>query len=264
MAEHVPTTDEVRERFIVGAINRAKATGFSLTLHIHNKAREDFDRWLAEVRREAAEKAAVEVGVCEHQNANYLAMMSERDALRAEVERLRREVAAGIETERGSNATARRLLAEAREQVADLRAGIEALRDRAARLGLDEAAEDANTLLAGSGEQPGERERAWLNADPDAAKQNLHTILDILGPDESRDPDAAPMSGEEVRWRPAPVAPDSADVRERVAMLVRLSRIADRAWEARRSDAGFQEDVERLTDAVLAVVGPSGKGQVDG
>ena len=152
----------------------------------------------------------------------------------------------------------------AEAEVERLRAGIEALRDRAARLGLDEAAEDANTLLAGSGEQPSERERAWLNADPDAAKQNLHTILDILGPDESRDPDAAPMSGEEVRWRPAPVAPDSADVRERVAMLVRLSRIADRAWEARRSDAGFQEDVERLTDAVLAVVGPSGKGQVDG
>ena len=58
MAECTPTTDEVRERFIVGAINRAKATGFSVTLYIHNKARGDFDRWLAEVRREVWDEGA--------------------------------------------------------------------------------------------------------------------------------------------------------------------------------------------------------------
>ena len=58
MAEYTPTTDEVRERFIDGAINRATATGFSVTRYIIDKARADFDRWLTEVRREAWDEVA--------------------------------------------------------------------------------------------------------------------------------------------------------------------------------------------------------------
>lgn len=33
------------------------------------------------------------------------------------------------------------------------------------------------TLLSGSGEQPGERERAWLNADPRKAAENLRAVV---------------------------------------------------------------------------------------
>ena len=80
MAEHTPTTETVRDCFVGGAEG--------------DFIEEDFDRWLAEVRREAA----VEAGVCEHQNANYLRMMSERDELRAEVERLRAGVEAAVVT----------------------------------------------------------------------------------------------------------------------------------------------------------------------
>lgn len=57
MTEHMPTDAEVRERFIDDAINRAEVTGFLATLYVTDKARADFDRWLAEVRCEAAEKA---------------------------------------------------------------------------------------------------------------------------------------------------------------------------------------------------------------
>lgn len=57
MTEHMPTDAEVRERFIDDAINRAEVTGFLATLYVTDKARVDFNRWLAEVRCEAAEKA---------------------------------------------------------------------------------------------------------------------------------------------------------------------------------------------------------------
>lgn len=46
MAEYTPTTGDVRERFIDGAM----VTGFA---HSRNKARRGFDRWLAEVKAEA-------------------------------------------------------------------------------------------------------------------------------------------------------------------------------------------------------------------
>lgn len=58
--------------------------------------------------------------VCEHQNANCLRMMSERDALRAEVERLREDYQAACE----ARMTFHDELDEAQRQVADLRAAL--------------------------------------------------------------------------------------------------------------------------------------------
>lgn len=58
MAEYTLATEAVRERFIDGAIYRATATGSLVTPYSLNRAREDFDRWLAEVRREAWDEVA--------------------------------------------------------------------------------------------------------------------------------------------------------------------------------------------------------------
>lgn len=220
MAEYTPTTETVRECFVDGA--EGDFIG------------EDFDRWLAEVRREAAEKAVVEVGVCYHQNAQYLAMMSERDALRAEVERLR-----GVE--RGwqhDRAEWERERDEARQQLADLRAGIEALAD--AKPGATGRA--LRALLAGSGEQPGERARC-----------------SGCGPGYR-------VGDEGCRHRPAPVPSDSADaLRDRVAeALWNFDRPVTQGWAeavrvAERNVGGYTAaDVwayRSRADAVLAVVG---------
>lgn len=108
--------------------------------------------------------------VCEHQNAQYLRMMSERDALRAEVERLRdRQRTVPVyhcETHLcGSCAGCKRdgVLDEntaLRQQVADLRAGIIAAvtvlnREfyRRPVTWIERLAKDLRALLAGSDEQ---------------------------------------------------------------------------------------------------------------
>ena len=149
-------------------------------------ARREFRDWLAERDR----KAAVEAGVCEHQNANYLRMMSERD--------------------------------EARQQLADLRAGIEALADT--KPGATGRA--LRALLSGSGEQPGERARC-----------------SECGPGYR-------VGDEGCRHRPAPALPDSADVREALDNL--------RAF-ALMSNATGRAKVDAWHAAVLAVVRPSGQ-----
>src|SRR5690606_24848620 len=80
-----------------------------------------------------------------------------RSWLLANVDQVRREVAAGIETERESNATARRLLAEAREQVADLR---EALATIAGATTIADAVPDVRAFA-----------RAALGRTPDAVPE---------------------------------------------------------------------------------------------
>lgn len=54
----------------------------------------------------------------------------------------------------------------------------------------------------------------------------------------------------------AEYTPAAEAVRERVIEQVRLSRIADQAWQNRRNDAEFQGEAERLADAMLAVAAP--------
>lgn len=93
--------------------------------------------------------------------------------------------------------------------------------------------DDSVRALAVSGEQPG----------------------GILS-DESRDPDAAPGSGEDVRYRPAPVVPDSPDLREAAERLRR-----DVTPGPFQTIGGWVHAIppERLADlrAVLAVVRPT-------
>lgn len=97
--------------------------------------------------------------VCEHQYANYLRMMSERDALRTEVERLREDYQAACE----ARMTFHDELDAVQRQVADLRAGIEAavvtMNREAYRQPtpwVDRLANRLCALLAESGEQPGD------------------------------------------------------------------------------------------------------------
>lgn len=66
MAEHMPTDAEVRESFVDGAAGEF--------------IEEDFDRWLAEVRRDAAEKAWDEVAdYHDRTNAPDIAESTRRD-----------------------------------------------------------------------------------------------------------------------------------------------------------------------------------------
>ena len=188
MAEHTPTTDEIRYR----VENDWEPYGDG-----------SFDRWLAQHDAE----------------------------LRAEVERLRAVSAAQpYETERELAVA----LDEARQQVADLRAGIEALLPGetvnvyagggnlvSQRRVVDP--DHLRTLLAGSGEQPGE------GRGPVRDGWCCWTCADLAA--------AADL---------APAAPDSADVRERVR---------DVFVNAERRESFGGTDIDALTDAVLAAVG---------
>jgi len=51
MSDHTPSTEDMEEQFVAGAM----VTGFAYT---RNEARTDFDQWLAEVKAEAWEEGA--------------------------------------------------------------------------------------------------------------------------------------------------------------------------------------------------------------
>ncbi len=184
---------------------------------------EDFDRWLtahdAELRaelerlREGAGRALVD-----------------RDAYRAELD-------------------------EARQQLADLRAGIEALADT--KPGATGRA--LRALLAGSGEQPGEPEYpkpcSTCGTHYDACTTRIRSgkkaCCGTCGYTATHEQNAwEERERKRAMVRPAPVVPDSPDVRERVDVAIH------RVLSARSSQGLPVETLaERLTDAVLAVVG---------
>lgn len=186
-------------------------------------------------------KPSVEVGVCEHQNANYLRMMSERDALRAEVERLRAVSATQpYETERELAVA----LDEARRELADLRAGIEALLPGetvnvyagggnlvSQRRVVDP--DHLRTLLAESGEQPGER---------DATPDEAHDIGYAKGHTDGY--------REALAEHPAPVVPDSTDARGEL-----LHVLDSHGIDTYIDGTGAEVGVQNLITDILAVVG---------
>ena len=78
MAEYTPTTEQVRAAFIAQEDFYARVA--SLEPPTSEESGEDFDRWLAEVRREAAEKAWDEVAdYLDRTNAPSLAEAARRD-----------------------------------------------------------------------------------------------------------------------------------------------------------------------------------------
>lgn len=174
--------------------------------------------------------------------------------LRAEVERLRAVSAAQpYETERELAVA----LDEARRQLADLRSFASWLvsldddnpdspgRQERRTVTLSQIIDRARVALAGSGEQPGEGERAWLNADPRKAAENLRAV--VGAGEQPGERDATPDEAHDIGYskghadgyreamaerRPAPVVPDSADVlREAEAALIRATKGDDpTAW----------------------------------
>lgn len=170
------------------------------------------------------------------------AALAQRDVeLRAEVERLRAVSAAQpYETERELAVA----LDEARRQLANLRAGIEALLPGetvniyagggnlvSQRRVVDP--DHLRTLLAGSGEQPGER---------DATPDEAHDIGYAKGHTDGY--------REALAEHPAPAVPDSPDVLRAKASAAVAVLHAEKFREL-----GRLATADEVTDAVLAVVG---------
>lgn len=154
-----------------------------------------------------------------------------------------------------------------KRELADLRAGVEALAARMERVGRCEWTPHVRALLAdvatsrpdldtpgargngvaGSGEQPGETFRVEVRG---------HGYGKTLAMAE-RVADAVERRGlpAEVLPVPAPVVPDSAGVRERVRDALFRAVYTRMRWVD--VGAGTQADIEAQTDAVLAVVGQS-------
>ncbi len=160
--------------------------------------------------------------VCEHQNTNYLRMMSERDALRDVVREL--DAVMHHHAERADAAEA---------EVERLREGIFAAATvlnrefyRLPATWVGRLAADLRALLAGSGGQSSEDERAWLNADPRKAAENLRAVVgageqpgEVDGyctchdDQKGRTRDCGVKAHREA-GRPAPVALDSGNAHE--------------------------------------------------
>lgn len=112
------------------------------------------------------------------------------------------------------------------------------------------------------------RAEAEVKAEALREAADVFTNADVLTTEEQREfaawlmVRANSMSGEEVRWRPAPAAPDSADVRERMARAIHDATEGHAAlavgcdtipWSEASADA--RGEAFAAADAVLAVVG---------
>lgn len=157
-------------------------------------------------------------------------------ALRAEVERLRAVSAAQpYETERELAVA----LDEARRQVADLRARIESVQKAIENnRGIDRAWDALNALLSGSGEQPGEVEGYCTCHDDQKGR--------------TRD---CGVKVHREAGRPAPVVPDSADVRSVVAARVAFEEAGVRLMAVAGADATRYLDALGRAVAAGATVG---------